>query len=159
MIFTVCFHLQMADDARVFEIIYENEKVADKILGNKQDLVNWDKKRQGNREALRELRKSEDKKCWITVGSMLVQMERLNAIDVLSKGKAAFALQDYVAINLLTIIVEQAEIEKEISKVKDEQLSLVKQHKDLEMDKMPRGFDLKPMNKKEMNVLKNELKL
>lgn len=77
----------MAEDARVFEIIYKNEKVADKILSNKQDLVNWDKKRQGNREALRELRKIEDKKCWITVGSMLVQMDRLKAIDVLTKGR------------------------------------------------------------------------
>lgn len=36
---------------------------------------------------------------------------------------------------------------------------LVKEHKDLEMDKMPKGFDLKPMNRNEMNVMKNELKL
>lgn len=79
----------MADDARVFEIIYKNEKVADKILSNKQELVNWDIKRQGNREALRELKKSEDKKCWITVGSMLVQMDRLTAIEVLLKGKTS----------------------------------------------------------------------
>lgn len=74
-------------DSKVFEIIFKNEKVADAVLTNKQELVNWDKKRQGNREALRELKKSEDKKCWITVGSMLVQMERLKAIDVLTKGK------------------------------------------------------------------------
>lgn len=77
----------MSTDSKVFEIIYKNEKVADAVLTNKQELVNWDKKRQGNREALRELKKSEDKKCWITVGSMLVQMERLKAIDVLTKGK------------------------------------------------------------------------
>lgn len=78
----------MAEDSKVFEIIYKNEKVADKILVSKQELIDWDKKRQGNREALRELRKSEDKKCWITVGSMLVQMERLKAIEVLVKGKS-----------------------------------------------------------------------
>lgn len=76
----------MAEDSRVFDIIYKNEKVADKILMNKQELLNWDKKRQGNREALRELRKSEDKKTWITVGSMLVEMERLKAIKILEKG-------------------------------------------------------------------------
>lgn len=76
----------MSNDARIFEIIQKNERVADKILVNKQEMVNWDKKRQGNREALRELRKSEDKKVWITVGSMLVQMDRLKAIEVLSKG-------------------------------------------------------------------------
>lgn len=79
----------MSNDSRVFEIIYKNEKVADKILMNKQELLNWDKKRQGSREAMRELRKSEDKKAWITVGSMLVQMDRLKAIDVLAKGKSS----------------------------------------------------------------------
>lgn len=46
-----------------------------------------------------------------------------------------------------------------MNKFKDEQKALVKEHKDLEMDKMPRGFDLKPMKKSEMNVIKNELKL
>ena len=158
MIFTICFHFQMADDARVFEIIYKNEKVADKILSNKQELVDWDKKRQGNREALRELRKSEDKKCCIIVGSMLVQMERLKAIDVLTKGKTLNVNFKRISKNFF-IQVEQVEIEKEISKLRDEQLILVKEHKDLEMDKMPSGFDLKPMNRKEINVLKNELKL
>lgn len=78
----------MPADPQIFEIIYKSEKVADQILVNKQEFVNWDKKRQGNREALRELRKSEDeKKVWITVGSMLVQMERLKAIEVLTKGE------------------------------------------------------------------------
>lgn len=76
----------MAEDHRVFEIIFKNEKVCDQILVNKQELVNWDKKRQGNREALRELRKSTGTKVWITVGSMLIQMERLKAIDILTKG-------------------------------------------------------------------------
>lgn len=75
------------EDKRVFEIIYKNEKVADKVLQNKQELVSWDKKRQSNREALRELKKSEDKKAWITVGSMLVQMDRFKAIEVLEKGE------------------------------------------------------------------------
>lgn len=76
----------MADDSKVFEIIFKNEKVCDQILVNKQELLNWDKKRQGNREALRELRKSEDKKVWITVGSMLVELERQKAIEILAKG-------------------------------------------------------------------------
>lgn len=83
----------MPEDSKVFEIIYKNEKVADKILVSKHELVDWDKKRQGNREALRELRKSEDKKCWITVGSMLVQMERLKAIEVLVKGNLTINLR------------------------------------------------------------------
>jgi len=77
-----------AADAKVFEIIYKNETVADKILTNKKEIVDWDKKRQANREALRELNKSEDKKTWMSVGTMLVQVDRLKAIEILSKGEA-----------------------------------------------------------------------
>lgn len=84
-----CFsvYFQMSADSKVYEIVLENERVADQILQNKQLLVEYDKKRQGNREALRELRKSEEKNVWITVGSMLIEMERLKAIDVLTEGK------------------------------------------------------------------------
>lgn len=71
----------------MYEIIFENEKVADQVLQNKQLIVEYDKKRQGNREALRELRKSKEKNVWMTVGSMLIEMERQQAIDVLSDGK------------------------------------------------------------------------
>lgn len=129
----------MSADLKVYEIILENERVADQILQNKQLIVEYDKKRQGNREALRELRKSEEKNVWMTVGSMLIEMGRLEAIDVLTE--------------------EQGKIDKEIDKLRDEQLAMVKKHKDLEMDVMPSGFDLKPLNKTEMTALKNNLKL
>lgn len=55
--------------------------------------------------------------------------------------------------------LEQDEVEKEMNHLRNEQHKLVKELKDLEMDKMPQGFDLKPMNPNEMNVLKNEFKL
>lgn len=60
---------------------------------------------------------------------------------------------------LIFLRTEQTKIDKEIDKLRDEQLVLVKRHKDLEMDKMPAGFDLKALNSKEFNALKTELKL
>lgn len=74
-------------DTKVFEIVLENERVADQIIQNKELIVEYDKKRQGNREALRELRKSLEKNVWMTVGSILIEMERLEAIDVLIDGE------------------------------------------------------------------------
>jgi chaperonin cofactor prefoldin len=71
---------------KIFEIIFESEKVADQILVNKHELLQLDKTRQSNREAIRELGKLEDKNTWITVGSMLIKMERNEAIEVLKKG-------------------------------------------------------------------------
>ncbi|KAL7044748.1 hypothetical protein ACKWTF_002040 [Chironomus riparius] len=129
----------MAVNTKVYEIILENERVADQILQNKQLIVEYDKKRQGNREALRELRKSEEKNVWMTVGSILIEMERDKAIDAL--------------------LEEQKNIDKEIDNLRDEQLLMVKKHKDLEMDIMPSGFGLKPLNKTEMSALKNNLNL
>ncbi|CAO1355699.1 unnamed protein product [Diamesa hyperborea] len=126
-------------NAKVFEIIYENEKVADQVLVKKHEIVEWDKKRQGNREAIRELRKSEDENVWITVGSMLVQMERIKAIEVITK--------------------EQIEIDAEITKLRSEQHTLVNKHRDLEHTNRAKGFDLKPMNTNEMNTIKNSFKM
>lgn len=61
--------------------------------------------------------------------------------------------------NYFFVTIEQKKIDKEIDKLRDEQIVLVKKHKDLEMDTMPGGLDLKPMSKTDMNALKNELKL
>lgn len=77
----------MSVNTKVYEIILENERVADQILQNKQLIVEYDKKRQGNREALRELRKSDEKNVWMTVGSILIEMERDKAIETLVEGK------------------------------------------------------------------------
>lgn len=59
----------------------------------------------------------------------------------------------------MTIFTEQQKIDKEIDKLRDEQLVMVSKHKDLEMDVIPSGFNLKPLNKTEMTSLKNNLKL
>ncbi|CAO1314040.1 unnamed protein product [Diamesa serratosioi] len=123
-------------NAKVFEIIYENEKVADQVLVKKHEIVEWDKKRQGNREAIRELRKTEDENVWITVGSMLIEMDRMKAIEVITK-----------------------EIDTEITKLRREQHTLVNKHRDLEHTVRAKGFDLKPMNTNEINAIKNSFKL
>jgi len=68
-------------------IITESEELADKILVNKQELIALDKRRQETREALRLMEKSEEPKVWITVGSMLIKMEREKATQLLKKGE------------------------------------------------------------------------
>jgi chaperonin cofactor prefoldin len=78
----------MSDSNHMYQIIFENEKVADQILQNKHLIIEYDKKRQGNREALRELRKSTEKNVWMTVGSMLIEMERPKAMEVLAEGES-----------------------------------------------------------------------
>lgn len=78
------------DEQKCLEIIKSTEEVADKILMNKQELIALDKRRQQNREAIREIQKDpEDKhetKMWITVGSVLLKMPREKALSLLKNG-------------------------------------------------------------------------
>lgn len=69
------------------QLLIETERVADQIMQNKQEIIELDKRRQGNREALRAVEKSDEKKAWVTVGPMLVKMGKDKAVQLLSKGK------------------------------------------------------------------------
>lgn len=63
--------------------------MADQVLVNKQELVALDKRRQQNREAIRELEKMSEKfekKVWTTIGSMLVKLDKAKALELLKKG-------------------------------------------------------------------------
>lgn len=69
------------------QLLIETERVADQIMQNKQEIIELDKRRQGNREALRAVEKSDERKAWVTVGPMLVKMGKDKAVQLLSKGK------------------------------------------------------------------------
>lgn len=74
-------------EQKCMEILKSTEEVADQVLVNKQELVNLDRRRQQNREAIRELEKNtQEKKVWTTIGSMLVKLDRQKALDLLKKG-------------------------------------------------------------------------
>lgn len=78
--------MSQTDLNKSIEIITKTEELADKILVNKQELTVMDKRRQETRQAMRLMEKSEDKKVWITIGSMLVKMEREKALNCSKKG-------------------------------------------------------------------------
>lgn len=78
----------MDDATKTINLLIETERLADKILQNKQEIVALDKRRQDTREAIRELGKCEEKKAWITVGSMLIEMKKEKALELLQSGKS-----------------------------------------------------------------------
>lgn len=80
----------MDDTTKTLNILIETERLADKILQNKQEIVALDKRRQDTREAIREVGKTEEKKAWITVGSMLIEMKKEKALELLQSGKTFF---------------------------------------------------------------------
>ncbi|XP_017045047.1 uncharacterized protein LOC108090736 [Drosophila ficusphila] len=131
--------MSQAELNKSIEIIAKTEELADKILANKQELTIMDKRRQETREAMRLMEKSEDKKVWITIGSMLVKMERHKAIDLLKK--------------------DQHQIEQQINLIYSDQKVLVNKHRDLEFKSPFSGTHLKPLERKEFDALKANLPL
>ncbi|KAM7341712.1 pdrg1 prefoldin-like subunit [Cochliomyia hominivorax] len=126
------------NEQKCLEILKSTEEVADKVLVNKQELVNLDRRRQQNREAIRELEKNtQDKKVWTTIGSMLVKLERQKALDLLKK--------------------DQTQIEREIKILQSDQKVLVNKHRDLEHFSPYSGTHIKPLDRKEFNALKANL--
>ncbi|XP_037903812.1 p53 and DNA damage-regulated protein 1 isoform X2 [Hermetia illucens] len=124
---------------KVLDLLFASETVADKIMVNKQEIIQLDKRRQQTREAIREINKHNEQKVWTTIGSMLVKLDRKKALEMLEKDKV--------------------QIDSEINKLRSEQKILVNEHRDIE-HKLPfKGSNLKPMNSKEMSALRANLPL
>lgn len=71
---------------KVLEILMNSERLADQVLQNKQEIIELDRRRQSTREAIRNLGKSDEQNTWITIGPILVKMEKEKATDLLKKG-------------------------------------------------------------------------
>lgn len=76
----------MNSSEKTLDILIETERVADKILQNKQEIIALDKRRQDTREAIRKVEQSDETKTWLTVGSLLIKMTKEKALELLTKG-------------------------------------------------------------------------
>ncbi|XP_058824135.1 p53 and DNA damage-regulated protein 1 [Topomyia yanbarensis] len=129
--------MSVSDKQKTIEILRDTERIGDKVLMHKQELIALDKRRQETREATRTIRNNfpkEDAKVWITVGSLLIKMKRTKALELLEK--------------------DAVQIEKEIIRIRAEQKVLVSKQRDLEHDTPLRGFDLKPLSDAEISALR-----
>lgn len=128
--------------------------MADQILQNKQEMVELDKRRQSNREAKCSLEKSTDKKAWVTVGPILVKMTKERGEKLLEKGMRHLVKCEVSAPKLWIVsIADQQTIDIEINKLRSEQKILVGKLRDLEYQSPLKGFDLKPLDRKEAAAL------
>lgn len=126
-----------SSNAKITEILLETERVGDRVLALKQELINLDRRRQETREAIRTVQQNfpdrDGQKVWITVGSMLMKMSRGKALELLGK--------------------DAAQIEAEIGTLRTEQKVLVSRQRDLEHESPLRGFDLKPLSRAELGAI------
>ncbi|GBB93476.1 hypothetical protein RclHR1_02180018 [Rhizophagus clarus] len=98
-------------------ILTERERLAEDILTNKQLVIDYDRTRNTNREALAKLKKeplNSQKKVWVNLGDFFVKLEKDNVKSYIEK--------------------DQKNLEKEISSLRD----AIKQ-KTTELEKLETG--------------------
>lgn len=152
---------------KVLEILKDSERIADQVLQNKQEIVELDKRRQVTREAIRDLSKNDEKKVWITIGPILVKMEKEKACNLLKIGVDEFWILMFFVMNLTYLFkllfssffaeTDQQTIDVEINKLRSEQKELVAKLRQVECQAPIVGFDLKPLDRKEVAALSSNL--
>lgn len=156
-------HIEIAMDnpQKIMEILVQTEQVADQILQNKQEIVALDKRRQSTREALRDLKKSDETKTWITIGSLLIKVDKKKGLDLLKRGYSIYYFNIYFPIVMGRVfwdfITDQIQIDVEINKLRSDQKVLVCELRDLEHLQPAKGFDLKPMSNAEISAIRSNL--
>ncbi|KAL0850190.1 hypothetical protein ABMA28_012059 [Loxostege sticticalis] len=125
----------MNDQEKVLKYLVSVEKLAEEILADKREIVLLDKRRNHNREALRDLTKSSQQKCWMTVGSMLTK----NNLETTK--------------NLLE--ADQIQLNIEINKLRCDLKVKVNNLRDLEMQPPVPGLMLVPLSQKETQGMSN----
>ncbi|XP_028160277.1 p53 and DNA damage-regulated protein 1 [Ostrinia furnacalis] len=123
----------MNDQDKVLKYLVSVEKLANEILSDKREIILLDKRRNHNREALRDLTKSCQLKCWMTVGSILIK----NDVEVTK--------------NLLE--ADQKQLSIDINKLRCDLKVKLNDLRDLEMQPPVPGLMLVPMSHTEMQGL------
>ncbi|XP_049887310.1 p53 and DNA damage-regulated protein 1 [Pectinophora gossypiella] len=127
--FGILKYKTMDDQAKVLKYLVSAEKLAEEILSDRREIVLLDKRRNANREALRDLSKSGQQKCWVTVGSVLIKNDLRTTKDLLDE--------------------DQKQLNIDINKLRSDLRVKVNDLRDLEMQPPVPGLMLVPMSRKE----------
>ncbi len=74
------------DTTRIVTCLTDLEEAAEDILTDRQTIIDLDRTRNGNREALRHLRTKAEKKSWVVMGNTFFKLESESVEDILKKG-------------------------------------------------------------------------
>ena len=106
--------------------ISEIEELAEEILTDRAQIIDYDKKRNGNREAINAIKDNSSKKQWFCVGNLFIKIPEEQAKQIL--------------------VEDQQKIEAEMNKLRNNLKPKVKKLHELEGLPEVKGFDLKGMN-------------
>ncbi|KAJ5080466.1 p53 and DNA damage-regulated protein [Anaeramoeba ignava] len=124
----------MTDFENLQKKLIQMELLAEEILVEKHTLIEFDKKRQSNRESLdiiqHQSEKIKNKKIWLCLGEFFIKVPKENAKEYIKKDQKNF----------------NQEIKRLQESIKEKSDELYKMQGD---ENKMKGFFLKPINKKE----------
>ncbi|KAG2461225.1 p53 and DNA damage-regulated protein 1 isoform X1 [Polypterus senegalus] len=124
----------MVDQQTVLQFLAEVEEVAEEVLADKQQMIDLDKKRNRNREALRVLQNDgESSKVKMCFGNMFIKLPKEKAIEMIKK--------------------DQQQLDQEINTLQNQLKSKVNHLNDLQGKPELKGFNLVPLTKDEMQAV------
>lgn len=131
------------DADSVMRYMCEVEGMAEDILTDKEQIVNLDRRRNKNREALRaiktELKENKnDSKSWVCFGNMFIRMDKATVEKLLSK--------------------DQETIDEEVNNLRNGLKTKVGKLREAEGKPDMRGFQLEPLSQEEMAAVNQVLK-
>lgn len=77
----------MENPKKSIQHLTQIEEKAEEILSSQQEIVALDKRRNATREALQAITKSQEKKVWMTLGPLLIKVDKSKAEAMLKKGE------------------------------------------------------------------------
>ena len=106
--------------------VSEIEELAEEILTDRAQIIDYDKKRNGNREALNAVKNNPNNKQWFCVGNMFLKIPEEQVKEI--------------------IIKDQKIIDEEMDKLRKNLKPKVAKLHELEGLEEVKGFDLKSLN-------------
>lgn len=113
------------------QVLKRTEGAAEDVLSDQQQVVELDKRRQTNRQAIRAVEEAEEANVWVMMGSEFLKVE---------KGQLKAWLDS-----------DQKVLDKEIDRLRDGLKEKVNYLKQLEGKELPSGFYLKSMKKSDLS--------
>ncbi|OXA61176.1 p53 and DNA damage-regulated protein 1 isoform X2 [Folsomia candida] len=118
---------------RIVTYLTDLEQAAEEILTDRQTIIDYDRKRNANRESLRHLKNSSEKKTWIAMGNNFFKLEKVAVEDMIHK--------------------DQVKLDTSINEIRDNLKKKVDRVRDIEEKPALKGYNLKPLNSDEMRGL------
>jgi hypothetical protein len=128
------------EQAGLLQMLAEVEQAAEEVLATKQEVVDLDRKRNSNREAIRALErqakehyKGEASKSWLAMGNSFFRLPNRGAVAMLK--------------------ADQVNLDLSVNKLRTELKDCVYKLRELEGKEELKGFGLKAMGKEELAAI------